>query len=428
MRGIPDMSDASVSFRRYAFILIVFVLMPNKGTAASLDRTDIDGSIQVTADNWGQSVSTGSMHRNIKTLYSSEPLMDTFSDTPNFRNSDEQNILSTRFPFLAQSSEDEATVGDESNSPPGKTRRSVKKDTEEILVQEGGVLVPKGTLVLEPSINYVHIQNNKLAVKGYSIFNAILFGRFDVEKVRRNILTTTLTARYGITNRLQAEFYVPYVYRTEEMIIPTSIVTEEGEQTASVDDHGIGDIGGTLSYHAIRSRGSIPDVTLNFRFKSRSGRDSFDLETETVAGRDFPEELPTGNGFYGLSGGITLVKVSDPVVFYGSLAYAWNLKRDIDEVGEVKPGNSVEYNVGMATALNEKTSLSFSFQNAFTESTILAGQEVTDSKLISASLSLGVNYRVSETYSLFGVINVGLTDDTPDFQVQLNIPINIKVF
>jgi hypothetical protein len=212
------------------------------------------------------------------------------------------------------------------------------------------------------------------------------------------------------------------------MIIPASIVTEEGEQSASVDDHGIGDIGGTLSYHAIRSRGSVPDITLNFRFKSRTGRDSFKLDKESLAGREFPAELPTGTGFYGLSGGLTMVKVSDPVVFYGSLAYAWNLKRDVDEIGEIKPGNSVEYNLGMATALNEKTSLSFSFQNAFTESTTLAGFEVTDSKLISASLSLGVNYRISTSYSLFGVINVGLTDDTPDFQVQINVPINLNLF
>lgn len=422
------MSTVRVSFRRWAFIPIVLALISTQGTAASPDQTDWAISGPVGVDSREQSGWTAPMPMNTRDLSSPDLSMDAPLCIPSLRYNDVKDPLPPQLPFLAQSSQGEAAVGDEAGSPTGKTRRSVKKDTEEILVQEGGVLVPKGTLVVEPSLNYVHIQNNRLAVKGYSIFNAILFGRFDVEKVRRNILTATLTARYGITNRLQAEFYVPYVYRTEEMIIPTSIVTEEGEQEASVEDNGIGDMGGALSYHAIRSRGGIPDITLSFKFKSRSGRDSFNLDKETFAGREFPEELPTGNGFYGLSGGFTLVKVSDPVVFYGSMAYAWNLKRNVDEIGEINPGNSVEYNLGMATALNEKTSLSFSFQNAFTESTVLAGQDVADSKLVSASLSLGVNYRVSQTYSLFGVINVGLTDDTPDFQVQLNMPFNIKLF
>lgn len=331
--------------------------------------------------------------------------------------------------LLSQSSSTADSASDAPNNPPqGGTRRSVKKDTEEILVQEGGVLIPKGTLILEPAINYVHIQNNRLAVKGYSIFNAILFGKFDVEKVRRNILTGTLTARYGITNRLQVDVFVPYVYRTEEMIIPASIVAEEGNQDASVQDQGIGDIGGSINYHAFRSRGGKPDITLNLKFKSRSGKDPFGLETQTVAGREFPKELPTGTGFNGVSGGVTMVKVSDPVVFYGSLAYAWNIERNVSGVGEIDPGDSIEYNLGMATALSERASLSFSFQNAFTDKTTLAGEEISDSKLISASLSLGVNYRVSPKYSLLGVINVGLTDDTPDFQVQLNIPFNFKLF
>lgn len=330
--------------------------------------------------------------------------------------------------LIAQSSSLNNAAENSGDPPGGKTRRSAKKDTEEILVQEGGVLIPKGTLVIEPSLNYVHIQNNRLAVKGYSIFNAILFGRFDVEKVRRNILTATLTSRYGITNRLQAELYVPYVYRTEKMIIPESIVMEEGNQDVSTSDSGLGDIGGSVNYHAILSRGNVPDVTLNFRFKSRSGTDPFELATETVAGREFLKELPTGTGFYGISSGITLVKVSDPLVFYGSLAYAYNIERDVGTIGKIDPGDSIEYNMGVATALNEKASLSFSFQNAFTDATTVEGEDLSDSELVSASLAMGVNYRLSPKCSIFGVVNVGLTDDTPDFQVQLNIPFTFKPF
>jgi len=415
------MSKVKLPYRLYVVILILLALLSGHGAAAAKDPPDPESS----------------KNRRPHVLPTPAPMETEVSDLYRlpmdvaWNTLFSQSTLTENAPppvFLAQSSPADDAIEDAAKPPEGKTRRSVKKDTEEILVQEGGVLIPKGTLVLEPSFNYVHIQNNKLAVKGYSIFNAILFGRFDVEKVKRNILTATLTARYGITNRLQAELFLPYVYRTEEMIIPASIVAEEGNQSASVRGNGIGDLGGSINYHAIRSRGRRPDITLNFRFKSHTGKDPFGLDTQTIAGREFPNELPTGTGFYGISGGFTMVKVSDPVVFYGSLAYAWNMERDVGGVGKIDPGDSVEYNLGMATALNEKASLSFSFQNAFTDKTTLAGNDIADSKLISASLSLGVNYRVSQKYSILGVLNVGLTDDTPDFQVQVNIPFNFNLF
>lgn len=316
----------------------------------------------------------------------------------------------------------------ETVKPQGKTRRSVKKDTEAILVEKGGILIPKGTLVIEPSLNYSHFSRNLIYVKGYSIFQAILIGKFRVEEVKRDILTAALTLRYGITDRLQFDLRIPYVYRRESLVIPASLAGEE-EWVREIDDQGLGDIEGTVNIHAFRARGWLPDVTLNVKWKTRTGRDPFGLETERFAGKDVSKELPTGTGFYGLSGGFTLVKASDPVVFFGTLNYYWNIERDVgDDFGEVDPGNSIEYNLGMATALSEKVSFSFSFQNTFTSSTDINGEEICDSELNAATFLIGANYRLSPRTSLFTSLGIGLTEDSSDYQFQINIPISFSLF
>jgi hypothetical protein len=317
---------------------------------------------------------------------------------------------------------------DETSVSRGKTRRSVKKDTETILIEAGGVLIPKGTLVVDPSINHTHIDNNRISIRGYSIFNAILIGKFQVEEIKRDILTAALTFRYGITNRLQFDCKVPYVYRNERYVLPASLAGES-ESVIDADDYGLGDIEGGINYHAFIERGWIPDITFNLKVKTRTGRDTFGLKTKKVGGIEYPDELPTGSGFYGLSGGFSLVKVHDPVVFFFSLGYYWNIKRNVGyNIGEVDPGDSVEYSLGLATALSEKVSLSFGFQNVFTEDTQIEGRDIVDSRLNAANLIVGVNYQLSPRVSFLTSLGIGLTEDSSDYQVEIHVPITFKLF
>ena len=65
---------------------------------------------------------------------------------------------------LAQSQPEAADTPIETDQAEGKTRRDVKKDTEDILVQEGGVLIPKGTLIVEQSFYYLHSSNNQITL------------------------------------------------------------------------------------------------------------------------------------------------------------------------------------------------------------------------------------------------------------------------
>src|SRR5690606_35680027 len=81
------------------------------------------------------------------------------------------------------------------------------------LVDIRGVLTPRNQLILEPSLQYSHATNNRVALVGFTVIPAITIGLIDVRSVNRDIFIAQLAARYGVTNRFEVEAKLPYVYR-----------------------------------------------------------------------------------------------------------------------------------------------------------------------------------------------------------------------
>src|SRR3546814_658192 len=79
----------------------------------------------------------------------------------------------------------------------------------------GGVLTPKGTLVVEPSIQYSHSQVNRFTFLGVEILDTFLIGLLEAQDADRDLYQAAITGRFGITDRLEAEIKVPYLYRDE---------------------------------------------------------------------------------------------------------------------------------------------------------------------------------------------------------------------
>jgi len=105
------------------------------------------------------------------------------------------------------------------------------------------------------------------------------------------------------------------------------------------------------------------------------------------------------------------------------------MERDVSQtIGEVDPGDSYEYILGMAVALNEKVSLSLSFQDNLVSSTKQNGVKIPGSNLNAASLFLGASYRFTRNVSVYLNAGVGLTEDSSDYQLQLNVPFTISLF
>ncbi|EIJ75704.1 MAG: hypothetical protein C75L2_00300063 [Leptospirillum sp. Group II 'C75'] len=101
--------------------------------------------------------------------------------------------------------------------PVGKAppRKKKKPPQVETLVTNTGILVPQGKLLVENTLEYIHNTATQVALQGFTVLPAILIGTINVESVEQDIYMDVLTFYYGITNNLEAEVDVPYVYRTE---------------------------------------------------------------------------------------------------------------------------------------------------------------------------------------------------------------------
>lgn len=292
---------------------------------------------------------------------------------------------------------------------------------ETVDVEKGGVLVQQRKLIIEPGIQYSHTSRARLAINGFTILQAIVLGKIVSEDLKKDVLMPFINVRYGLTDNLQAELKIPYLFRRDRESYESNSETHE----YTVRDDNIGDIEAGLYYHLVRERENVPDVVINLKGKTRTGKDPYGLDTKEVEGEgEKLTELPTGSGHYGLSAGVTFAKTSDPAVLFGTLAYYYNFERDPGGgYGDIKPGDSIEVSFGMAYALNEKLSTSISYQERYYFKTEQNGKELADTDYNVGSLNFAVNHAITERVSISVSVGVGLTDDAADTTVEIRLPI-----
>ena len=305
------------------------------------------------------------------------------------------------------------------------------------IFEQPGVLTPKGKGVLEPSLQFSYSSSDRVALVGYTVIPAILIGLVDVREVKRNTFNATLTGRYGITNRFEVEARIPYVYRSDTSVGRAFL---QGDATAgsafNASGQGIGDVEVTGRYQFNDGGVDKPYYVGSLRFKSRTGKDPFEVETlTTVQGLTdgVQASLPTGSGFYGLQPAITMLYPSDPAVFFGTVSYLHNFSRSNvtrptdtgpQDLGKVHPGDVIGFNFGMGLGLNEKSSFSIGYDHASVGRTKQNGVASPDSVRVQlGTLLLGYSYRLNSQRSLNVSLGAGLTRDTPDVTLTVRMPV-----
>ncbi len=294
----------------------------------------------------------------------------------------------------------------------------VQRAERELLATQSGVLLPAGQLVLEPGFSYTNLARGRLQLEGVSLLPGITIGRIESADIDRDIYTPFLVSRYGIHDRLEFQLDVPYFFRVDSEISGAS----GSERQRVVSGDGIGDISAALFAHIFRESGWIPDVILNARGRAPTGRDPFEISLDSM-GR--PSELPVGSGFWGASAGIGLVKTIDPVVLFGSANYRWNLPRTVTGVGRIEPGNTFEYDLGLAFGINERTALGFSLQQAITPETELNGLKLLRTNVNAATFFLGGSFIINQYLGSALNVGLGLNDQASDFTVEVRFPIRV---
>ena len=132
-------------------------------------------------------------------------------------------------------------------------------------------------------------------------------------------------------------------------------------------------------------------------------------------GKKFDNNVPLSNGFNEFGAGLTLIKKQDPLVFSASLSAQLS-----DEKNDIQPGN--EYALSFATflAASPSTSLQFSIDQIFIDKTEINDRELAGSERTIALLNLGISSVISRNTFLSLSAGVGLTDDSPDYLINLS--------
>jgi hypothetical protein len=348
------------------------------------------------------------------------------------------------------------------DSPPvvGAEQKAEKEEAEakapelpRVSFDVGGVLTPKGRLVLEPSFEYIYSSFNRISIEGFAILPALLVGIIDVREADRDTYIAALSTRYGVTNRFEVELRAPYLWR-RDTVGRGRLTGEVGEinetlvfSDASGDD--IGDLELGLRYQ-FQKRPDWPYLTANLRIKSDTGTDPFDLTKEaTLSGEpETFDELATGSGFWSLNPSVTFIYPSDPVVFFGNVGYLYTIEDDkgigplVDPdpnnpndvpapayaFGDVDPGDALRLNFGMGASLNDRSSYSISYSlDIFSETDIqyATPSEVQGSDVTVGKFLIGYSLRLPGGSPLNLSIGIGATEDAPDSDITFRMPFNL---
>lgn len=302
------------------------------------------------------------------------------------------------------------------------------------LPDSGGVLTPKGVLMYENSLDYVNTTSNVFTFNGVQLADVVFIGYTNATTAKRQVIQDSNRFRIGLTNYLEADVRVPYVYRNE-----TSSVTNTSTSTTvrkSIEGNGLGDIDGGVSYQLNRGKDGAPFFVANARYKANNANGPFDVDydADSVA-----KELPTGTGYHSAEASLTAIKVSDPAVLFGNIGYVYNFEDTVDKefgntrVLKLDPGNAVNASAGMGFSINPETSFTLGYKHSYVFKTTQYNQAVdtgiyskTESDTASAgALLVGGSYRINPITSLNMNVEVGATREAPDVRVGFRVPVRL---
>jgi len=311
---------------------------------------------------------------------------------------------------------------------PERERRPQPLDEVSTIFRQKGVLTPKSSVTVEPSFQYAHSSTNRVVLTGYVIVPAVTVGLIDLRDVDDDAIIAAVATRIGITDRTEFEFKVPYVYRQNSSV--TAPLSTQTESTIyNTTGHGFGDLEASVRYQINQPAGPGAVYIGSLRGKLHNATDPFEVtyaeNAATPQGEKIPTELPIGSGFYALEPGVTMLLSADPAVIFGSLSYQWNVKRSIDGVGSVDPGDLARINFGMGVGLNENLSFSLGYDHTVVGKSTLDGERLGNSKTTGiGSMLFGASYRLGNRTTMSMSLGIGATANAPDVQFTLKFPTN----
>lgn len=294
------------------------------------------------------------------------------------------------------------------------------------IFQEPTALTPRGKFVFEPAAQYVHSTNNQVALVGYTVLPALTIGLIDIQRIESNLTDVTLTARYGLAQRLEFEVRAPYIFAntsTQTRPLATASVANSFFDSSG---SGIGDVEVAMRAQLNHFRGDNVVWIGTLRYKTNTGTNVFQEPVDPTSG--LQTRLATGSGFNAIQPGFTFLFPSDPAVFFGGAAYTYSFARDVGfGFGRVDPGGILDLNMGMGLALNERASFSVGYQHSVVNQTSqpvpATGRALARTGTLQlGTLRFGIAYSLTERLNFNTTIGIGVTRDSPDLEATIRLP------
>lgn len=331
--------------------------------------------------------------------------------------------------------------------PVGEAPTDQRQVQVAVLAEQGGIITKAGRLTLEGDLEYARADRNRVVFRGIEIPQSVLIGVFDINESRQDVLTAGLVARLGLTGRLEINARVPYVYRSDKSVLAP--VADPNNPNAGQVEHpvsngGLGDIDFGVRYQLTDGNRGWPYLIAGVQVIAPTGSNPFTVPRDALGNA---LRAATGSGFWGFSPSLTAILPSDPAVLFATLGYTVNRGRMIDRmigptfVERVKPGDEPSASVGIAVALNPRTSLSLGYAHTWSfgtktelrtadpQSGALGPSQLSKTRdLQLGRLLFGVSYRTSPRTTINWNLEMGATDDATDLRTTIRIPFTFNAF
>jgi hypothetical protein len=263
------------------------------------------------------------------------------------------------------------------------------------------VLLAPGAWQLDTGFVYTHFAND---------FPLPIFNNtgevVDVEEaeVRQRLLFTPLALRYGLTENIQLFSAMPIGWADTQFVAPNA------SETYNVG--GLGDLTFGASVHLFDGDDTLPDVIGTVGATAPTGQFNAPV-FGTVPGSAL------GQGFWAYNLQLLAIHRYDPViVFYGG-GYRHLFERSFDGV-LVQPGDQANYMLGVGFSINDRVTLSTTFQGFYLTNTAVNNQTVRGSNLEPLTMRFAAtivrNCRIIEPFCV-----IGMTDSAPRANVGVVI-------
>ncbi|MDX1474907.1 MAG: transporter [Reinekea sp.] len=288
-----------------------------------------------------------------------------------------------------------------------------EKNLEEVFqaAEKQYSLLPSGQMSLNFAANYSYYRDDRIDIAIDE--NTGNISRFRIEQDAQHSFSSSLSFDYGIWNNLTFNTRLPVSYKYD---------TEK-----DVSQAALGDVSFGLRFQPFPVKPGAMNTTLYTTFSTPTGDSPYELNVR--------EEVSSGSGYYSLGAGLSVSKVIDPVVLFGSMGYTYafdvsglNQVRGGEILTDVHPGDSLNFSMGLAYSLSYEVSLSASYQQSYNFETDFVFEEYTaaseDSTSSVVNTSLGLRTSSNRIVNLsFGF---GLTEDSPDVLLGISMPIDFS--